>query len=227
MADNAQMIIDLDRKRMQAMAQKDVATLNDLIADDLIYTHSSARIDTKQSLVGNMQSGWTVYNAVEPSDVKAQDLGSAVVLTGIAQIHVTSGGKPNAFGVRFTDVYANRGGKWQWSRGSRRGWPTDAVDKGSIELRGKRMMQFNILVVPYMLSRGERVPLAGSDPARFQQLMHRVREQMQFAEQLGYSGFCMTEQHMQIEGMRRPPIRCSGTCLSHSTRRRCGLGSSG
>ena len=59
-------------------------------------------------------------------------------------------------------------------------------------------MRFNILVVPYMLARGERVALAGSDPARFQQLMHRVRDQMQFAEQLGYSGFCMTEQHMQI-----------------------------
>ena len=113
MADNAQMIIDLDRKRMQAMAQKDVATLNDLLADDLIYTHSSARIDTKKSLVGNMQSGATVYNAVEPSDVKAQDLGSAVVLTGVARIRVTSGGTPNAFAVRFTDVYANRGGKWQ------------------------------------------------------------------------------------------------------------------
>ena len=113
MADNTQMIIDLDRKRMQAMAQKDVATLNDLLADDLIYTHSSARIDTKQSLVGNMQSGATVYNAVEPSDVKAQDLGSAVVLTGVARIRVTSGGTPNAFAVRFTDVYANRGGKWQ------------------------------------------------------------------------------------------------------------------
>jgi ketosteroid isomerase-like protein len=113
MADNAQKIIDLDRKRMQAMAQKDVAALNDLLADDLIYTHSSARIDTKQSLVGNMQSGATVYNAVEPSDVKAQDLGSAVVLTGVAKIQVTSGGKPNAFAVRFTDVYAERGGKWQ------------------------------------------------------------------------------------------------------------------
>jgi ketosteroid isomerase-like protein len=113
MAGNAQMIIDLDRKRMQAMARKDVATLNDLLADDLIYTHSSARLDTKQSLIGNMDSGATVYNAVEPSDVKAQDLGDAVVLTGVARIRVTSGGTPNAFAVRFTDVYANRGGKWQ------------------------------------------------------------------------------------------------------------------
>jgi hypothetical protein len=113
MADNAQMIIELDRKRMTAMAEKDIATLNALIADDLIYTHSSARLDTKQSLIGNMESGATVYNSVEPSEVKAQDLGSAVVLTGVARIRVTSGGKPNAFGVRFTDVYANKGGKWQ------------------------------------------------------------------------------------------------------------------
>ena len=45
------------------------------------------------------------------------------------------------------------------------------------------------------------MPFAGSDPARFQQLMRQVREQMQFAEQLGYSGFCMTEQHLQIEGI--------------------------
>lgn len=113
MADNGSMIIELDRKRMTAMAEKDVATLKELLADDLIYTHSSARLDTKQSLIGNMESGSTVYQAVEPSDVKAQDLGSAVVLTGVAKIRVMSGGKPNAFAVRFTDVYANKGGKWQ------------------------------------------------------------------------------------------------------------------
>src|SRR6476469_3071373 len=113
MADNGQMIINLDKKRMDAMGKKDIATLNAVLSDDLIYCHSSARLDTKQSLIGAMESGATVYNAVEPSDVKAQDLGSAVVLTGIARIRVTSGGKPNAFAVRFTDVYANRGGKWQ------------------------------------------------------------------------------------------------------------------
>jgi ketosteroid isomerase-like protein len=45
--------------------------------------------------------------------VKAQDCGDAVVLTGIARINVVSGGKPNAFSVRFTDVYAKRGGDWQ------------------------------------------------------------------------------------------------------------------
>jgi ketosteroid isomerase-like protein len=113
MAGNGDMVIELDKKRMTAMAQKDLATLNELIADDLIYTHSSARLDTKQSLIGNMESGSTVYTSVVPSDVKAQDLGDTVVLTGSCKISVNAGGRPNSFGVRFTDVYARRGGKWQ------------------------------------------------------------------------------------------------------------------
>ncbi len=113
MAGNGQMVIDLDKKRMTAMGQKDVAALNELLSDDLVYTHSSARQDTKQSLIEAMVSGKTVYTAVVPSDVKALDCGDAVVLTGVARISVTSGGNAINFGVRFTDVYANKGGKWQ------------------------------------------------------------------------------------------------------------------
>ena len=113
MAGNGQKIIELDRQRMAAMAAKDVVALNALLADDLIYTHSSARMDTKKTLVGAMESGATVYTAIEPSEVVAQDLGDAVVLTGVAAISVNSGGNANSFRVRFTDVYANRNGQWQ------------------------------------------------------------------------------------------------------------------
>jgi len=113
MAGNEQIVIDLDKKRMTAMAERDYRTLNEVIADDLVYTHSSARLDTKQSLIGNMESGSTVYTAVVPSEVKAQDLGDVVVLTGSCRISVNAGGRPNNFGVRFTDVYARRSGRWQ------------------------------------------------------------------------------------------------------------------
>ena len=113
MAGNAEKIIELDRQRRAAMAEKDVATLRRLLSDDLIYTHSTARLDTKKSLIDAMESGATVYTGVEPSDVVAQDLGSAVVLTGGAAISVNSGGKPNSFRVRFTDVYAEKGGQWE------------------------------------------------------------------------------------------------------------------
>ena len=113
MAGNGQRVIDLDKQRMDAMAKKDLAALNTLISDDLVYTHSSAKLDTKKSLIGNMEAGSTVYTSLVPSDVKAQDLGDTVVLTGSCKISVMSQGRPNSFGVRFTDVWANNGGKWQ------------------------------------------------------------------------------------------------------------------
>ncbi len=113
MSGNERAIIDLDRKRMRAMVAKDIETLESLLADDLIYTHSSARLDTKGTLIQGMVSGTTVYTGVKPSDVKAQDLGDTVVLTGIAHIEVVSNGTPNAFGVRFTDVYTRRDDRWQ------------------------------------------------------------------------------------------------------------------
>jgi ketosteroid isomerase-like protein len=112
-ASNAAAVIDLDKKRMLAMATKDIATLDALLADDLVYTHSSARLDTKQSLIANMKSGATVYSLVDPSEVRAQDVGDAVILTGVARIKVSSNGNDLDFRVRFTDAYAKRSGRWQ------------------------------------------------------------------------------------------------------------------
>ena len=113
MSSNGSMIIELDKKRMTAMAQKDVASLKNMLCKGLVYTHSSGRQDTKQSLIEGMETGKTVYTSIEPSDVKAQDLGNAVVLTGAAAISVMSNGKPNSFRVRFTDVYENQNGTWR------------------------------------------------------------------------------------------------------------------
>lgn len=113
MSGNGPMIIERDRARMEAMAKKDVAALRGMLCKGLIYTHSSARMDTKDSLIGNMESGSTVYTSVVPSDVVAQDLGNAVVLTGKCAISVMSGGKPNSFTVRFTDVWENQNGTWR------------------------------------------------------------------------------------------------------------------
>ena len=113
MAGNAADVIGLDKQRMTAAAAKDIATLNKLIADDLIYVHSTARIDTKKTLIGAMESGATVYTGMVPSDVVAQDFGDTVVLTGIAAISVLSNGNPRSFRVRFLDVWAKRPAGWQ------------------------------------------------------------------------------------------------------------------
>ena len=62
-------------------------------------------------------------------------------------------------------------------------------------------MRFKILVIPYMRKHGEDIQLAGRSSDRFHEMMHEVRDQMVLAEELGYDGFCLTEQHMQVEGI--------------------------
>lgn len=113
MSNNGNTVIALDKARMDAMAAQDYAKLEAIIADDLVYTHSSARLDTKGTLIGAMKSGATVYKSCTPSGVQAQDLGDTVVLTGRAEISIDRAGDPISFAVRFTDVYAKRGGQWQ------------------------------------------------------------------------------------------------------------------
>ena len=113
MADIGTEVMALDKRRMEAMCRGDIPALNALLSEDLVYTHSSPRVDTKQSLLGGMESGTTVYTSIEPSEVRAQAFENAVVLTGVAHIGVTANGRPLSFGVRFTDVYVNSGGEWR------------------------------------------------------------------------------------------------------------------
>ena len=44
-------IIALEDRRIEAMTKGDVQALEEILADDLIYTHTTARIDTKSSFI--------------------------------------------------------------------------------------------------------------------------------------------------------------------------------
>jgi ketosteroid isomerase-like protein len=113
MKDDIATVIALDVKRMRAMVAIDLDTLHDLIADDVVYTHSNALRDSKASLIESLRSGATLYRLLEASEVQAIGLGESVVLTGIARAEVLVDGKAASFVARFTDVWAHRGGTWQ------------------------------------------------------------------------------------------------------------------
>jgi len=113
MSMNAQLVIERDKARMEAMVHSDMALLDEILCESLVYTHSTARIDSKSSIMDEMRSGMTVYREVVPSDVTSRDLGDAVVLTGVAQMSVERDGTLNNFTARFTDVYQKREGVWR------------------------------------------------------------------------------------------------------------------
>ena len=85
-------------------------------------------------------------------------------------------------------------------------------------------MKYTLLVIPFMRQRGEDVGLAGREPLRFQRMMDQVRDQMVLAEGLGYDGFCMTEHHMQVEGIEATtnPVMWDLYVAQHTTSMRVG-----
>lgn len=113
MPDRVENVIELDRKRMQAMEARDYSFLESVLADDLVYIHSSASIQTKDSLLSNMRSGRTIYASLEPRHVTAHDLGEVIVLTGIARAEGKVDNTPVSFKVRFVDTYARRDSHWK------------------------------------------------------------------------------------------------------------------
>ena len=102
-------IIALENRRIEAMINADVQALEEILADDLIYTHKTARLDTKTSFIEAISSGRSNYRSVQRKDVKVRQFGDTAVVTGQAKFHVGD----NKFEARFIDVYAKRNDAWQ------------------------------------------------------------------------------------------------------------------
>ena len=113
MSMNVKLVIERDEARMEAMVNSNMALLDEILCESLVYTHSTARIDSKSSIMDDIRSGMTVYHEVVPSDVTSRDLGDAVVLTGIARMSVERNGTLNNFTARFMDVYQKQDGVWR------------------------------------------------------------------------------------------------------------------
>ncbi len=98
-----------------AVVKKDYAVLDRVLADDLAYTHSDGRLDTKQALIDSLKSGKQTYEAAEHQSIEVKMLAKDVALVrGRVRMTAAAGGKP-AVPANFSmlRVYQLKGGKWQ------------------------------------------------------------------------------------------------------------------
>ena len=109
----ADMVKELDAKRFAAQTKNDMEALTTLLADDLVYVHSSAKADGKSEFIDSMRSGRTKYESIEPSDVKVRVYGNTAIVNGLAKLTVATNGQSNSFSLRYTDVWVMRDNKWQ------------------------------------------------------------------------------------------------------------------
>ena len=102
-----------ESQRLRALVTADYAALDRLLADDLTYTHSTAKLDTKATYLEPLVSGRTRYQSLEPSDVQVRVYGTTGVVTGILRSVALVAGKESRTNMRFTNVWVRRDGRWQ------------------------------------------------------------------------------------------------------------------
>lgn len=107
-------VLAQEERRWAAMIAKDTATLGELFADELSYTHSNALVDTKASYLKAIEERIFDYQAVERTDTEARQVGDAVLVTGRAQIDVAAAGRQVRLNARYTVVYVRKDGRWQF-----------------------------------------------------------------------------------------------------------------
>ncbi len=99
--------------RFQAMLNADVAALNNVLADDLVYAHTTGTIDSKSSMIDNIGSGAIDYELIEPTDVRIRLYDDVAVVTGSANMQVSVGDQIHQVFIRFIEVYVARDDQWQ------------------------------------------------------------------------------------------------------------------
>ena len=102
----------LEERRYQAMCQADVDSLNELLADSLVYTHSTSAADSKASYLAAVRAKKWHYRKIERPVENIQVHGDCAVVTGQVRIDILVDGTPKILNSRFTDV---------WIRGAK-GW---------------------------------------------------------------------------------------------------------
>lgn len=107
----------LELERFKAQESNDFAALERLLADDLVYTHSSGVVDSKTNYIEALKSGKTRYLKIAPEDLKVRVVGDLALIhgRGVFTLETNVDGKKgeNPLKLSFLDVWQKKGGKWQ------------------------------------------------------------------------------------------------------------------
>jgi hypothetical protein len=106
-------VLAADDRRFQAMVKQDWAALEAALADDLVYVHSTARVESKSEHVGNLKAGKPHYRGAAPRERTVRVRGDVAMVNGVSAMHVESAGKEQRFTIRYLAVYARAAGRWQ------------------------------------------------------------------------------------------------------------------
>lgn len=111
--DETSELLGLEARRCDAMVAADVGALDRLLSDDLTWTHSSARQDTKASFLAGLQAGGTRYLEIKRLDEQVRVHGDVAVVTGVAHMRASINGEERQLRNRYTNVWTRSDEGWR------------------------------------------------------------------------------------------------------------------
>ena len=108
----AKQISELEAKRYRAMTDADIDTLGALFAADLVYTHSDATADGKQSYLDKLSRGHFDYGVIEHPETSIVVRGDCAIVIGDMRGEVKIGGQTRVLNSRSLAVWIRENGDW-------------------------------------------------------------------------------------------------------------------
>ena len=107
-------ILALEEKRFAAMLSGDVGLLDALLHQDLVYTHSSAVVDSKASYLEAIRTGKTRYESQKRFEERVRMCGECALVTGRAEMQAEVNGVRKTLRLRYLDVWTKTPQGWKF-----------------------------------------------------------------------------------------------------------------
>jgi len=108
----AKQISELEARRYRAMTDGDIGTLSELLAADVVYTHSDATSDSKQSYLDRVASGYFDYGPIAHPEDSIVVRGDCAIVIGDMRGEVRIDGQTRVLNSRSLAVWVRDNGNW-------------------------------------------------------------------------------------------------------------------
>jgi ketosteroid isomerase-like protein len=109
----ADTVLKLEQQWEDALTKSDVTALEKLYDDTIIYTHSSGKVDTKESYISAIKSGATQYQSMKRDDIKVSVYGHTAIVSCHWDVHVLARSTKVDINARYLHVYVEQANGWK------------------------------------------------------------------------------------------------------------------
>jgi hypothetical protein len=105
-------VIEASKKKFRLMIEMKLDSLEGVLDDRLVFTHSNGWTENKKELIQDIKSGKLRYQSIESRDIIVRLYPKTAILTGKGKFKVVLDGNELLFDLAYTEIYVMKCKKW-------------------------------------------------------------------------------------------------------------------